>query len=42
MGTNIKALTMAKAMNPKVLNGTATTILNERLVDEYTAHFFIV
>jgi len=40
MATNIKALTMAKAMNPKVLNGTATTILNERLVDEYTAHFF--
>jgi len=40
MGTNIKALTMAKAMNPKVLNGTSTAILNERLVDEYTAHFF--
>lgn len=40
MATNIKGLTSSKAMNPKELNGTSTAIINNRLVDEYTAHFF--
>ena len=40
MATNIKALTMAKAMNPKVLGNATIALLNERLLDEYTAHFF--
>ena len=40
MATNIKALTMAKAMNPKTLGNSTATLLNERLYDEYTAHFF--
>lgn len=40
MATNIKALTMAKAMNPKVLGNATVALLNERLFDEYTAHFF--
>ena len=40
MATNIKALTMAKAMNPKTLGNATATLLNERLFDEYTAHFF--
>ena len=40
MATNIKALTVSKPMNPKTLIGSSVTILNERLVDEYTAHFF--
>jgi ferritin len=40
MATNIKALTMAKAMNPKVLGSATVSLLNERLFDEYTAHFF--
>jgi ferritin len=40
MATNIKALTMAKALNPKELNPASVKIINDRLVDEYTAHFF--
>ena len=40
MATNIAALTAAKAMNPKELNAVAVSIINDRLVDEYTAHFF--
>ena len=40
MATNIKALTMAKAITPKTLGASTVTLLNERLVDEYTAHFF--
>lgn len=40
MATNIKALTSTKAMNPKELNTMAVKIVNQRLVDEYTAHFF--
>ena len=40
MATNIKALTMAKAINPKVLGNATVALLNERLFDEYTAHFF--
>lgn len=40
MATNIKALTMAKAINPKVLGNATVALLNERLLDEYTAHFF--
>ena len=40
MATNIKALTMAKAINPKELNPASVKIINDRLVDEYTAHFF--
>ncbi len=40
MATNIKALTSSKAINPKELNGNSAAILNARLVDEYTAHFF--
>jgi len=35
-----KSLTTGKPIMPKVLNGTSTQILNDRLVDEYTAHFF--
>lgn len=37
---NPKSLTTGKPIMPKVLNGTSTQILNDRLVDEYTAHFF--
>jgi ferritin len=40
MATNIKALTAAKAINPKTLGSATITLLNERLLDEYTAHFF--
>jgi ferritin len=40
MATNIKALTAAKALNPKELVTSSVKIVNERLVDEYTAHFF--
>lgn len=40
MATNVKSLTAAKAMIPKVLIGSSVTMLTERLVDEYTAHFF--
>ena len=40
MATNIKALTAGKAMIPKTLIGSSVIILNDRLVDEYTAHFF--
>ena len=35
-----KSLTTGKPIMPKVLNGTSTQIINDRLVDEYTAHFF--
>jgi ferritin len=31
---------MAKAINPKELNPASVKIINDRLVDEYTAHFF--
>ena len=31
---------MAKAMNPKILGNATVALLNERLFDEYTAHFF--
>jgi ferritin len=40
MATNIKALTMAKALNPKELGSASVKVINDRLVDEYTAHFF--
>lgn len=40
MATNVKTLAAGKAMIPKTLIGSSVTILNERLVDEYTAHFF--
>lgn len=40
MATNTKALTSAKPMLPKTLGETSVTIITERLVDEYTAHFF--
>lgn len=40
MATNTKALTAAKPILPKVLSGSSIVILTERLVDEYTAHFF--
>ena len=40
MATNIKALTAAKAILPKVLIGSSVSIINDRLFDEYTAHFF--
>lgn len=40
MPTNIKALTSVKAMNPKELNGSSVKVINDRLFDEYTAHFF--
>jgi ferritin len=40
MATNIKGLTAVKAMNPKELNAQSVSLLNARLVDEYTAHFF--
>lgn len=40
MATNIKGLTAFKAMNPKELNNNSAAIINARLVDEYTAHFF--
>ena len=40
MATNIKGLTSSKAINPKELAGSSVKIINDRLVDEYTAHFF--
>jgi len=40
MATNIKALTAAKAINPKTLKDGVVSILNDRLADEYAAHFF--
>jgi len=40
MATNIKALTAAKALNPKELGSASVKVINDRLVDEYTAHFF--
>ena len=40
MATNIKGLTSNKAINPKELAGSSVKIINDRLVDEYTAHFF--
>lgn len=40
MATNVKALTAAKPMMPKVLNDLSVNLLTERIVDEYTAHFF--
>ena len=36
----IRDRTMAKALNPKELNPASVKIINDRLVDEYTAHFF--
>jgi ferritin len=40
MATNIKALTSIKAAFPKELVATSAKIINDRLADEYTAHFF--
>lgn len=40
MATNIKGLTATKAINPKELTVSSVKIINDRLVDEYTAHFF--
>lgn len=37
---NPKALTSVPARAPKTLSTQSITILNDRLVDEYTAHFF--